>query len=264
VGRGGGGAALITLTTDFGLVDPWVGIMKGVIATRAPGVQVVDVSHGIPPQDVLAGALVLRHAVPWFPRGTIHVAVVDPGVGGPRRALCVETESALLVGPDNGLLSLAAPPGSVRRIVELTNERFHVAPRSGTFHGRDVFAPVAAALAMGTDAGALGAARDDLERLTVPAPVRHGTTLEAQVIYVDHFGNLVTNVAGDSVASDRVSISIAGTRIRGIATSYTAAARGALVAVVNSWNLIEIAVRDGSARDHLGVAAGAPITLEDA
>src|SRR4030095_2049275 len=137
VGRGRGGAALITLTTDFGLADPWVGIMKGVIATRAPGVPVVDVSHGIPPQDVLAGALVLRHAVPWFPRGTIHVAVVDPGVGRPRRALCVETETALLVGPDNGLLSLAAPPESVRRIVELTDERFLLAPRSGTFHGRD-------------------------------------------------------------------------------------------------------------------------------
>src|SRR5262249_58836555 len=117
VGRGGGGAALITLTTDFGLTDPWVAIMKGVIATRAPGVPVVDVSHGIPPQDVIAGALVLRHAAPWFPAGTIHVAVVDPGVGSERRALAVETDAGLFVGPDNCVLSLAGPPASVLRLV---------------------------------------------------------------------------------------------------------------------------------------------------
>lgn len=264
MGGRGGGAALITLTTDFGLADPWVGIMKGVIATRAPGAQVVDVSHGVPPQDVLAGALVLRHAVPWFPRGTIHVAVVDPGVGTARRALCVETDAALLVGPDNGLLSLAAPPAAVRRIVELTDDRVLLTPRSQTFHGRDVFAPVAAALATGTDPGALGPARDDLVRLTLPEPVRDGATVQAQVIYADHFGNLVTNVAGGAFAPDRVSISIAGARIRGIATSYAAAARGTLVAVVNSWNLLEIALCDGSAREHLGVAIGAPLTLDEA
>jgi S-adenosylmethionine hydrolase len=225
VGGGGGGAALITLTTDFGLADPWVGIMKGVIASRAPGTPVVDVSHGIPPQDVLAGALVLRHAVPWFP---------------------------------------AAPPAAVRRIVELTEERFFLTPRSRTFHGRDVFAPVAAALATGTDPGALGQTRGALVRLTLPEPERHGTTLQAQVIYVDRFGNLVTNVPGDAFAPDRVSISIASARIRGIATSYAAAARGTLVAVINSWNLLEIAVRDGSAQERLGVGAGAPLTLDEA
>ena len=263
MGGRGGDAALITLTTDFGLDDPWVGIMKGVIASRAPEARVVDVSHGIPPQAVLAGALVLRHAVPWFPPGTIHVGVVDPGVGGARRALCIETDVALLVGPDNGLLSLAAPAAAVRRIVELTDERFHLAPRSGTFHGRDVFAPVAAALASGVDPGALGPPRDEIVRLTVPEPLRRGATVQAEVIYVDRFGNLVTNLAGDSVARDRVSISIAGARIRGIAPSYAAAARGNLVAVVNSWNLLEIAVRDGSARERLGVTTGAPLTLEE-
>ncbi len=238
--------------------------MKGVIATRAPGTPVVDVSHGVPPQDVFAGALVLRHAVPWFPRGTIHVAVVDPGVGSERRALCIETDAALLVGPDNGLLSLAAPPAAVRRIVELADERFFVTPRSRTFHGRDVFAPVAAALATGTDPGALGPTRAELVRLTLPEPERQGTMLRAQVIYVDRFGNLVTNVPGDALAPERVSISIANARIRGIATSYAATARGTLVAVVNSWNLLEIAVRDGSAQERLGVGAGAPLTLDEA
>ena len=121
MGRSRGGAALITLTTDFGLVDPFVGIMKGVIASRAPGVATIDITHGIPPQDVLAGALVLRHAVPYFMPGTVHLAVVDPGVGSARRALCVETDTAVLVGPDNGLLSLVAPaPNTFCRVCTST------------------------------------------------------------------------------------------------------------------------------------------------
>ena len=199
--------------------------MKGVIAARAPDVRVVDVTHGIPPQDVLAGALVLRHAVPYFPAGSVHVAVVDPGVGSSRRALCVETDTAMLVGPDNGLLSLAAPPESVRRIVELTEERFFLAPRSATFHGRDVFAPVAAALATGTDPDALGPRRPALERLTLPEPVRQGRAVHGQVIYVDRFGNLVTNLPGRRVPSGPVSISIGQVRIRGLSSSYAAVAR---------------------------------------
>ena len=170
--------------------------MKGVIATRAPGVTVVDVSHGVPAQDVLAGALVLRHAVPWFPSGTMHVAVVDPGVGSDRRALCVETDRALLVGPDNGLLSLAAPAAAVRRIVELTEERFFLSPRSQTFHGRDVFAPVAAALATGTDpARARPTGRRSRASGAPRAVAGTADVLRGEVVYVDRFGNLVTNLA---------------------------------------------------------------------
>ena len=254
--------ALITLTTDFGTADPWVGIMKGVIAERAPGVPVIDVTHGIPPQDVLAGALVLRHAVPYFPRGAVHVAVVDPGVGTSRRALCVVTDRALLVGPDNGLLSLAA--GGARRIVELTDERFFLSPRSATFHGRDVFAPVAAALATGTDPGTLGRAASDMERLSVPVAVPVPEGLRGQVIYVDRFGNLTTNITEEALAAfprSHLSISIAGVRLRGIAASYGAAPRGQAVAVVNSWGLLEIAVRDGSASAVLGARVGDPVTV---
>src|SRR5262249_57433081 len=130
-------------------------------------------------------ALVLRHAVPFFPAGTIHVAVVDPGVGSARCALCVETDTATLVGPDNGLLSLAAPEPSVRRIVELTEERFFLTPRSTTFHGRDVFAPVAAALATGTDPDALGPRRPAMERFPLPEPAQRGSALHGQAIYRD-------------------------------------------------------------------------------
>jgi S-adenosylmethionine hydrolase len=256
---------LITLTSDFGTSDPFAGIMKGVILGLAPGTTIVDIAHGIPPQDVQAGALVLRHAVPYFPAGTIHVAVVDPGVGGTRRALCVETTTGFLVGPDNGLLSLAAPTAAVRRIVELSEERFFLSPRSATFHGRDVFAPVAAALATGIPATALGPEVADLERLVLPLPLRRGPSLRGVVIYADRFGNLVTNVDEPALANfprQGVSISIGPVRLRGIAPTYSAVPTGEPVAVLNSWGLLEIAVRDGSAAGHLGVDRGAPVIIE--
>lgn len=253
---------VVTLTTDFGVTDPFVGIMKGVIATRAPDATVIDVSHGVPPQDVLAGALVLRHAVPYFPPETIHVAVVDPGVGSSRRTICVATTAGtMLVGPDNGVLSLAAPPDVVARVVHLTEERFFLSPRSATFHGRDVFAPVAAALANGTDPSTLGPAINDMARLEVPPVARSAGSLRGQVIYVDHFGNLTTNVA-ESDLTGAVTIGVAGIRLRGVSESYAAVARGEPVAVVNSWGLLEIAVRDGSARETVGAKVGDPVTIE--
>lgn len=256
-----GGAALITLTSDFGLVDPFVGVMKGVIARRAPATPVVDVTHGIPPQDVLAGALVLRHAVPWFPHGTVHVAVVDPGVGSARRAVCVETDDGLLVGPDNGLLSLAAPRSRIRRAVVLAEERFFLSPRSRTFHGRDVFAPVAAALATGTDPGELGPPCSELAALAVPEPDVHHDRALARVIYVDRFGNLTTNVDGALLSRVR-AIRIGEVRIDGVSPCYAAAAESAPVAVVNSWGYLEVAIRDGSARDRLGAGVGTTLVLE--
>jgi len=237
--------------------------MKGVIAQRAPGVQVVDVSHGIPPQDVMAGALVLRHAVPYFPRGTVHVGVVDPGVGSARRPLCIETDTMVLVGPDNGLLSLAAPPDGVRRIIEPTEERFFLGPRSATFHGRDVFSPVAAAIAAGTPLEELGPTRDDLVRLEMPAPVRDGKALRGEVIYVDHFGNLVTSLPASRLPAGTVAVRLGATRIGGVSPSYSAVAPGELVAVIASWGLLEIAVRDGSARERLGASVGDPVVVEE-
>jgi S-adenosylmethionine hydrolase len=258
---------LVTLTTDFGLSDPFVGIMKGVILGRAPAATIVDVTHGIPPQDVLAGALVLRHALPYFPPGGVHVAVVDPGVGGARRPLCVETATGYLVGPDNGLLSLAAPPAAIRRIVHLTEDRFFLSPRSTTFHGRDIFAPVAAAIAAGTSASVLGVEVPEIHRLDVPSPVEEDGHLRGQVIYVDHFGNLVTNVGIETLPGSserRWAVRIRDAHIRGIVPSYAAVAPRELVAVVNSWGLVEVAVRDGSARERLGAGVGERVLFEDA
>lgn len=250
--------ALVTLTTDFGTRDPFVGIMKGVIASRAPGVPVVDVTHEVPPQDVRAGALVLRHAVPYFPAGTVHVAVVDPGVGGPRRPLCVETARGCLVGPDNGVLSLAAAADGVRRIVHLAEQRFFLEPVSATFHGRDVFAPVAAALASGATPTELGPAVEEMVTIELPQPRREPRRILGEVVYVDRFGNLVTNVAGPGAGT----VTVRGQRVAATAGSYGSVERGALVAIVGSWGLVEIAVRDGSAAGQLGVGVGEPVIVE--
>lgn len=251
-------APVITLTTDFGLRDPFVGIMKGVIASRAPGVRVIDVSHGVPPQDVLAGALALKAAVPYFPDGTVHLAVVDPGVGSARRAICVVTERGILVGPDNGLLSLATPPAATA--FAITDERHFLSPRSRTFHGRDVFAPVAAALATGTQPNALGPAVHDLVRLEVPAPAISDGEVTGQVIYIDHFGNLVTNIPSNAV-SPGAQLHHGVTVSAPLVESYAAVADGAPLAVVNSWDLVELAIRDDSARVRLDANVGDPVRL---
>jgi len=239
--------------------------MKGVLAIRAPGVPVVDVTHGVPARDVRAGALVLRHAAPFFPRGAVHVAVIDPGVGGARRPIAIETGRALFVGPDNGVLTLAAPPDARRRVVELTNAHYLPRLRSQTFHGRDVFAPMAAALALGVELGALGPAVDDAVEHDLPSPrVERDGTIVGEIVYVDHFGNLVSNVTGESVASGEHFITIGDMAVGPLSTSYADVDSGRPLAVVNSWELIEIAVRDGSARAVLGLDRGAPIRARPA
>jgi S-adenosylmethionine hydrolase len=235
--------------------------MKGVIATRAPEATVVDVTHDIPPQAVLLGALVLRQAVPCFPKGTIHVAVVDPGVGTERRALCVVTDGACFVGPDNGVLSLAADAAGIRRIIELTETRFFLEPRSATFHGRDVFAPVAAALAAGTMPVALGDECADLQRVRLPEPTTDAGAVHGQVVYVDRFGNLVSNLPAQVFPRRPFLVTVGGVQVGTVATTYADVAVGATLALVSSFGLLEIAVRNGSARETLGLAAGAPVVL---
>ena len=234
--------------------------MKGVIATRAPGVPVVDVSHGIPARNVLAGALVMRAAAPYFPARTIHLGVVDPGVGTARRPICIETGDACFVGPDNGLLTLAAPAERTLRVVTITNEQHMLSPRSHTFHGRDVFAPAAAALAGGIPVTELGPSQHDVERLALPAPTRDAGELRGQVVYVDTFGNLATNIEVAMLPASIDRVEIAGRSVRP-AISYGAVASGELVALVNSWGVLELAQRDGDARATMGVTVGAPVTV---
>ena len=255
---------IITLLTDFGSRDAFVGIMKGVMLGINPSVSFVDLSHDIPPQDILAGALVLRSAVPFFPAGTIHVAVIDPGVGSKRRALLVETPEAFFVGPDNGLLSLAAPASAATRVIHLTNEEYFLLPRSQTFHGRDVFAPVAAHLSRGVSPKQFGDSISTMECLPQPRVELRPNGLTGSVIYVDHFGNVVTNItAGDlrPFSMNSLLVSMDTMQIHGVVPSYAAVEIGAPAAVINSWGLLEIAVRNGSAAQQFNLGVGHPIIL---
>lgn len=260
-------APIVTLTTDFGLVDPFVGIMKGVILKLAPSARIVDLTHGVPPQNVLAGAYALRSAVGWFPRGSIHVAVVDPGVGTRRRALAVETRDGWLVGPDNGLLSLAAAASGVRRILDVSRSRWRLRPVSRTFHGRDVFAPIAAALATGVAPDELGTRVRSMRRLRTPEPRRRGASLVGCVLWVDGFGNLTTNLAPARLAvafrRARLSITIGG-HVVPFRPSYAAVPAGDPVAVVNSTALVEIAVNGGSAAARFAAQPGTAIVVSRA
>ena len=258
---------IITLLTDFGTRDAFVGIMKGVILSIAPAACIVDLSHDIPPQDVLAGALTLRSAAPFFPPESIHVAVVDPGVGSDRHAILVETAEAFFIGPDNGLLSFAAPAISRRRIIQLTNHQYFLPRLSRTFHGRDIFAPVAAHLSRGISLEDFGPTQPTIEQLTVPTVERTETQLTGCIIATDHFGNLITNISAADLLpfpSHTLSVSIGPVHIHGLASTYASVALGTIVALINSWDLLEIAVRNGSAMQRLQTPVGTTVSVKKA
>jgi S-adenosyl-L-methionine hydrolase (adenosine-forming) len=252
-------SAIITLTTDFGDADGYVGAMKGVILSLAPHATVIDISHAVPAQQVRHAARVLATAAPFFPPGTIHVAVVDPGVGSQRRGIALQTPTAMFVGPDNGLFSPFLRAGIA--CVALTNPAAHHHPVSATFHGRDIFAPVAAHLSNDMPLAALGPAVDDPVMWSEPQPQRlPGGRLRAQVIYVDRFGNLVTNVGPLSGGGD-VRVRIGGTALL-VRRTYANVEPGELVALIGSSGYLEIAVRDGSAAERLGMDVGAPVEIQ--
>ena len=190
---------IITLTTDFGTHDWFVGTMKGVILGIAPRAAIVDLTHEIPAGDIRAGAFALAAGFRFFPKGTVHVAVVDPGVGGARKAIAVQTSNYLFVGPDNGVLSLALAREKIKSVHSLGNANYFLRPISHTFHGRDIFAPVAAHLSRGTPMHKFGPARKDFIRLPWPQPrVRRGC-IEGEVVFIDRFGNAITNIENASL-----------------------------------------------------------------
>ena len=258
---------IISLLTDFGTQDGFVGIMKGVIVGINPAASIIDLSHEVPPQDILTGALILRSAVAFFPPGTIHVAVIDPGVGSDRRAILVETATSLLVGPDNGLLSLAAPSDSVQRVIHLTNRHYFLPHVSQTFHGRDVFAPVAAHVSRGVPVEDCGPSVTSMEQLTLPAVDRDTAQIAGRAIAIDRFGNIVTNITAADLlpfSMGRLSVSIGPVQIHGLASTYASVPVGAVTALINSWGLLEIAVRNGSAAQQLGVQRGSLVIVTHA
>lgn len=255
-----GGAPIVTLLTDFGDEDGFVGAMRGVILSRAPGVRLVDLAHHVARGDVAKGGRVLARSAPFFPAGTVHCAVVDPGVGSARRAVAVAAGGMVFVAPDNGLLTevLAGIGGAEARLVE--DPRAMRGEVSRTFHGRDVFAPAAAALAAGLPFADIGRRVADLVRLDRQAPRREGAVWRGRVVEVDRFGNLITDVPADGLPA-RVEIDLDGLRLSGPSASYAAVEPGAPVLVVGSLGTLEVAVRDGSAAERFGLAAGAACTV---
>jgi S-adenosylmethionine hydrolase len=267
--------SVITLTTDFGYEDSYVAAMKGVILGINPQATIVDVTHAVPPQDTQAGAFALLGAAPYFAKGSVHVAVVDPGVGSERRAIALQAGGQFFVGPDNGVLTLAAQapnlrrklslvrPGSAIRGIHLLNSEYWLGEVSSTFHGRDIFAPVAAHLSAGEPFDNFGVPIEDYALIELKPPVEHEDTVVGEIIYIDRFGNLVSNILDWRVPEmrEQVQIELARVCFRGILQTYADVGRGEPLALVGSSGFLEIAIRDGSAARQLGAAVGDPIKI---
>jgi S-adenosylmethionine hydrolase len=265
----------IVFLSDYGLSDEFAGICRAVALRIAPASQVVDLTHSIPPQDVLRGALVLARSVPFLPSDAVVLAVVDPGVGTPRRPVAVETaHGGLMVGPDNGLLSLAwEEQGGPTRVVEIVSEEVVLAPVSATFHGRDIFAPAAAHLAAGMPLERLGPAVDpgDLVRVVVPSPNVEPGRVDGEVLGVDRFGNVQLSARPDDLhlagLGDRPRLEIlargSSTSVRRAAT-FGEVAPGEFALIVNSSGWLAVVVNRGNAGDELGLVPGDPVSLRAA
>jgi S-adenosylmethionine hydrolase len=258
---------IVTLTTDFGTADAYVAQMKGVLCSLAPtAARIVDLSHEITPQAVLHAALFMREAVPRFPRGTVHIVVVDPGVGTSRRPLIVEVQGQTLVGPDNGVFSLLFD-GS-EKVYALDAARLHASGISPTFHGRDVFAPAAAALAAGKEALSLGTPIDDPVRVALREPRRSPDALHGHVIHIDRFGNLITNLPRASLEElargmplERLRVAVESHAGLPLRSRYADVTHGALVALFGSTDLLEVAARNANAASMTKARVGADVVV---
>ena len=273
--------SVVTLTTDFGLADGYVGIMHGVIHAICPGVAIVDLTHQVPPQDVREAAYLLYAAYSYFAPNTVHCVVVDPGVGTERRAVGVQTPQGSFIAPDNGVLSYILAHEPVLASVSLTNPRYHLSHMSYTFHGRDLFAPAAAHLAGGVPLAELGEPISGLVSFSVPGvSVLNQNSLRGQVIHVDHFGNLVTGIGrlareGEnlsftppgfqhpfSFSAGKAQVRIGGRQIVSLQMTYGAVQPGELLALIGSAGHLEVAVAGGNAAETLGIGVGAEVILE--
>jgi len=274
---------LVTLTTDFGMADGYVGTMKGVILSIAPNARLVDISHEIVPQDVRQAAYVLRTAYPFFPPHTVHLVVVDPGVGSARRPIALRTPAGIFVGPDNGVFSYVMAYERVEALVELADPRYHLSRVSHTFHGRDIFSPAAAHLAAGVPITALGPSLTDPVTLPFPRLEVASGGVTGEVLHADHFGNVITSIGllvwsggeltleptfgkagrGGQVrfqAAEAV-VTVAGQEITGVHRTYAEVEPGEVLALVGSEGHLEIAVREGNAARKLGLHPGYVVVL---
>lgn len=255
---------IITLTTDFGLQDYYVGAMKGAILSIIPEVRLIDISHQIPPQDIMAGAWVLKNSAMLFPPNTVHLVVIDPGVGTTRKPVALKMDDQLFVGPDNGIFSLLTDEETFNA-VELSNSSFWRSTLSTTFHGRDIFAPVAAHLCNGTALKELGPTLHELQTYRWASPIADKDGIQGWIIHIDTFGNLITNLSASLIEEvmqgQQLKIYVGNTILTEIANTFGAVVEGEPVAYIGSSGMLEIAINKGNARKMLGVQKGAQISL---
>jgi S-adenosyl-L-methionine hydrolase (adenosine-forming) len=252
---------IITLTTDFGTRDGFTAQMKGVILGIRPRVHIIDVTHDVHPFSILEGALVVKGVSRYFPAGTIHVAVVDPGVGSLRRGIVVQGGGQLYVGPDNGLFSFIIADNPDWEIREITNSDLMLPDPHPTFHGRDVFAPVAAHIAAGVPVSRVGPAVVDPVMIDVPRPINIPAGITGEVIHVDRFGNLSSNIEAKHLEYRVAAVEVGGMRISGISSYFGEVPEGTALALINSFGLLEIAVNRGDASRVLGVGVGDSVSV---
>jgi len=256
---------IVTLTTDFGTADAYVGSMKGVLLSIANGLTIVDISHELPPHQILPAAFLLREACPRFPEHSIHVAVIDPGVGSTRRPLLLRIQNRYYIGPDNGIFGLLLDDPGMDRAWTPTDPAYHLSRVSTTFHGRDIFSPVAANLANGVPPEAFGPEITDPLMLDLPLVMEHEETLKGEVLWIDRFGNCVTNLSEQRIVrwSGGLSIDVqaASSLLHGICHCYASVSPGDPLALYGSTGLLEIALNQGRADRKLGLNPGDQVSL---
>lgn len=264
-------ASIITLTTDYGLRDSFVASLKGVILKINPEARIVDISHDIAPQDIWEAAFSLKTAYSYFPKGTVHLAVVDPGVGSDRRPIIAVTESYYFVGPDNGIFTLVYSEAERLGVHHITAGHYYLPNPGPTFHGRDIFAPVAAWLAKGIPSGNFGEEIKDFVRLNVPLAKVGSNVIDGYVIHIDRFGNIITNITyrdiqsispeGAEISSLPIALSVAGKEVKGLKKFYAENAPGEPGAIINSSGYLEVFVFKQNARTILGIKRGDAVRL---
>jgi len=259
-------SGIVTLLTDFGIEDPYVGMMKGVVMSINPVARFIDISHHVKAGDIRQAAHFLQETYPYFPEGTVHITVVDPGVGSKRRAIILTAQSHLFVGPDNGVFWPIINSHQDIKIIHLKEPKYFLPHVSSTFHGRDIFAPVAAHLSKGADPLEMGPAISNPVKLQLPAPHQEGATLYGEIVHVDHFGNLITNIhrkefEGFSGASAPI-IRLEGLLIEGMRSTYAESGKGEILGLFGSSGYLEIAVNLGRASDLFGFNEAEIIGLE--
>jgi len=257
--------SVIALLTDFGLNDNFVGVMKGVIYRINPEAKIVDLFHQVESHNIRDAAFLLKGSYPYFPEGTIFLVVVDPGVGGERKSIIVKTKKHLFVAPDNGVLSFLKEK-EIKMIVEITNEEYFLKPVSSTFHGRDIFASVAAHLSKGKNVKNFGPVIREMEKLEFPEPQLKNNRLVGEVMYIDHFGNLITNISRDTflrfIEGKKFKIAIGKAKISKISSSYQEGKKGLPIAIFDSFDNLEISLYCDDASRHLNLHKDSKIYIE--